>query len=90
MLLNFINMNSKPNLTLTINSQFASESFKVVVSMDIELKGITKKLESGVVADEKLLKRILHIVTVCKTANFRLFNFMHQLRWKPLKNWLNR
>jgi hypothetical protein len=89
MLLNFLNMNSKLIMTSAINSQSAAEPAKVVVSMDRELKGIAKKLALGMDVDVKLLKRILHIVTVCKTANFQFFNFMHQLRWKPLKRWLN-
>jgi hypothetical protein len=70
MLLNFKNMNSKPDPTVTIGSQSVKEPVKVVVCMERELNGIAKKLALGVDADEKLLKRILHIVTVCKTANF--------------------
>jgi len=70
MILNFKNMNSKPNPTVTISSQSVKEPVKVVVCMERELKDIAKKLALRVNADEKLLKRILHIVTVCKTANF--------------------
>lgn len=70
MILNLKNMNSKPNPTVTISSQSVKEPVKVMVCMERELKDIAKKLALRVDADEKLLKRILRIVTVCKTANF--------------------